>query len=74
MDGELILRSLSAVCDNEYKAEVVVKNKGATAHSSMEIRVLANGLNINQFTKNVAIPPKRERDLHHSKLIIARQQ
>ena len=58
LDGELILRSLSAVCDNEYKAEVVVKNKGATALSSMEIRVLANGLNINQFTKNVAIPPQ----------------
>ena len=38
LDGELILRTSSAVCDNEYKAEVVVKNKGATALSSMEIR------------------------------------
>jgi hypothetical protein len=40
LDGELILRNLSAVCDNEYQAEVVVKNKGATALTSVEIKVL----------------------------------
>ena len=58
LDGELILRDLSAVCDNEYLAEVVVKNKGATALTSVELKVLANGVNVNQFTKNVAIPPQ----------------
>ena len=56
LDGELILRNLSAVCDNEYQAEVVVKNKGATALTSVEIKVLANGVTVDQFTKNVNIP------------------
>ncbi len=58
LDGEIILRELSAVCNNEYQAEVVVKNQGAIALTSVEIKVLANGVNVNQFTKNVVIPPQ----------------
>jgi hypothetical protein len=58
LDGEIILRELSAVCNNEYQVEVVVKNQGAIPLTSVEIKILANGVNVNQFTKNVVIPPQ----------------